>query len=50
MTTPPNGEIYKILEKYRSGAAKEIGAIIRKENPEDIYHAIVSSSFDADRL
>ena len=46
----PNGEIYSILEEYQTGTANNIGKIIRSDNPEDIYHAVVSSSFDADRL
>jgi HD superfamily phosphohydrolase len=30
--------------------ASDIADLLTRENPEDIYHAVVSSSFDADRL
>jgi len=32
------------------GIEKEVARLLTLEDPEDIYHAIVSSSFDADRL
>lgn len=44
------GEVFQILEAHKKGLAKEIADLISAENPTDIYHAIVSSSFDADRL
>lgn len=46
----PESQVRKILEAYRGGLAKEIADLISAENPSDMYHAIVSSSFDADRL
>jgi HD superfamily phosphohydrolase len=30
--------------------AKDVADLLRSENPKDMYHAVVSSSFDADRL
>lgn len=45
----PSGEIYRLLEKHRSGFADQVAELLEKEDPEDIYHAIVSSSFDADK-
>lgn len=50
MICNPRGEVTQILEEYRGGLAGEIADLIRGENPSDMYHAIVSSSFDADRL
>ena len=38
------------MNKYKTGLADEVSALVVSENPTDIYHAIVSSSFDADRL
>lgn len=46
----PNGKIRPILEKRRIGLADEIANLLRRKNPTDVYDAIVSSSFDADRL
>lgn len=46
----PDGLIYPILESHRTGFTEEVATLLEKEDPEDIYHAIVSSSFDADRL
>lgn len=46
----PAGNIYPILEGFRAGMAKAIADLLTAENPSDEYHAIVSSSFDADRL
>ena len=45
-----NGAIYSLLEGRRAGLAEEIATLLEAEDPKDIYHAIVSSSFDADRL
>jgi uncharacterized protein len=45
-----NGQIQKILEGYEQGLAQRVSDLLVLENPTDIYHAIVSSSFDADRL
>jgi HD superfamily phosphohydrolase len=44
------GEIYKTIEEIKPGFADKIADLIVLENPRDIYHAVVSSSFDADRL
>ena len=44
------GRIQPILEAYRPGFTDEVAGLLEKEDPEDIYHAVVSSSFDADRL
>lgn len=44
------GAIRPLLEGYRRGLADEIAVLLETEDPEDIYHAVVSSSFDADRL
>ena len=45
-----NGAIRPILDRRRAGLAEEIARLLELEDPEDIYHAVVSSSFDADRL
>ena len=45
-----SGSIFEILEWFRRGAAEEVAELLEAENPLDEYHAIVSSSFDADRL
>jgi HD superfamily phosphohydrolase len=44
------GKIRPLLEAYRAGFSDEVAALIEADDPTDIYHAIVSSSFDADRL
>ena len=46
----PKGEVLPVLETHRTGFAEQVAALLEKEDPEHIYHAIVSSSFDADRL
>lgn len=46
----PNGKIQPLLEAHRSGLADEVANLLVSETPTDIYDAIVSSSFDADRL
>jgi HD superfamily phosphohydrolase len=45
-----DGAVFKLLEERREGLAEEIAMLLDREDPRDIYHAIVSSSFDADRL
>lgn len=45
----PKGKVFEVLERNK-GLANEIADLIRAETPRDMYHAIVSSSFDADRL
>jgi HD superfamily phosphohydrolase len=44
------GGIRPILEAFSPGFTEKIALLLEKEDPEDIYHAVVSSSFDADRL
>jgi len=46
----PKGHIQPILDGYKSGFTEDVATLLEKEDPEDIYHAVVSSSFDADRL
>ncbi len=43
----PDGEILPILGNAK---AESVASLLEAEDPEDIYHAVVSSSFDADRL
>ncbi len=42
--------MWPILEKFRTGITEEIARLLESDNPADVYHAVVSSSFDADRL
>jgi uncharacterized protein len=44
------GAIYRLLEAYRPGLSEQIAKLLNSDDPADIYHAVVSSSFDADRL
>jgi HD superfamily phosphohydrolase len=46
------GKISPLLKAYRHDGAfcEEVAALVEAEDPGDIYHAVVSSSFDADRL
>lgn len=48
----PDGCIQPLLDGAdgRRGLADAVASLLEKEDPEDIYHAVVSSSFDADRL
>jgi uncharacterized protein len=49
----PQGGIRLLLDESkdgRLGLAEAVASLLEKEDPEDIYHAVVSSSFDADRL
>jgi len=46
----PQCSIQPLLEGFRPGFTNEVASLLEAENPRDIYHAIVSSSFDADRL
>ncbi len=46
----PTGRLQPILESHRRGFTEDVASLLEKEDPEDIYHAVVSSSFDADRL
>ena len=44
------GEIAEVLNDYKPNFAQDVAEIIESEKPRDIYSAIVSSQFDADRL
>ena len=46
------GGIRLLLDDHRpgSGFCEEVAKLIETDDPTDIYHAVVSSSFDADRL
>jgi HD superfamily phosphohydrolase len=44
------GAIRPLLEGHLPGLSEEIATLLEAEDPKDIYHAVVSSSFDADRL
>lgn len=46
----PDGRIQRSLDGHRPGFTEQVASLLQKEDPEDIYDAIVSSSFDADRL
>ena len=46
----PHGAIRPLLEAHRAGFAEDVASLLAAEDPTDIYHAVVSSSFDADRL
>ncbi len=48
----PDGQIRALLEAHRpdGGFADAIADLLEAEDPADIYHAVVSSAFDADRL
>ncbi len=49
MIDDPQGEIKEILSS--GGVSSEaVAELIRAETPTDMYHSVVSSSFDADRL
>lgn len=48
--TNPDGQIRKILSKRFGGSMADEVAELLKGEPADIYAAVVSSSFDADRL
>lgn len=46
----PSGNIEQLLNDFRPNFCSEVAALFGKKDPTDIYHAVVSSSFDADRL
>jgi len=46
----PDTGIATVLEEAERGLADKIAQVIVAETPKDIYGAVVSSSFDADRL
>lgn len=43
-------EISAVLKEMGSGFANDVAGIIQRERPDDMYEAVVSSQFDADRL
>ncbi len=47
-----DGDVFKVLSQEEGGQEliENIARLIELDNPVDIYHAVVSSSFDADRL
>lgn len=45
-----NGEIREALLELGSGFAQDVADLIKREQPHDLYDAVVSSQFDADRL
>jgi len=48
----PHGNIRPLLERFWKGEdfCEEVASLLEADDPRDIYHAVVSSSFDADRL
>lgn len=45
-----NGNIAPLLNGFRAGLAETVASVLESDDPIDFYHAVVSSSFDADRL
>lgn len=45
-----NSEISEVLKQLGSGFADDVADVIRGTGPSTLYHAVVSSQFDADRL
>lgn len=45
-----DGEVADVLNKLGSGFANDVANIISSRSPRNIYDAVVSSQFDADRL
>ena len=43
-------KVHEVLASYSKGFDGEVAALLASETPIDIYSAIVSSQFDADRL
>jgi HD superfamily phosphohydrolase len=48
----PHGPIRPLLDAHwnKGGFCEAVADLLEAEDPADIYHAVVSSSFDADRL
>ncbi|SCX35014.1 HD domain-containing protein [Agrobacterium rosae] len=44
------GKIREILEDFRENFAEKVAEILESDDLTDFYHAVVSSSFDADRM
>lgn len=45
-----NGEIADILHELGSGFENDVADLVRPGSPRHLYHSVVSSQFDADRL
>ena len=45
-----NSEVTKALDVLGNGFSTDVADIIRSQGPKDIYSAVISSQFDADRL
>lgn len=43
-------EVNRVLREVDGGLPGDIGTLLKEEDPEDIFAAVVSSQFDADRL
>jgi HD superfamily phosphohydrolase len=46
----PTSNVRPILERFQDGITEQIADLLKADEPRDVYHAVVSSSFDADRL
>jgi HD superfamily phosphohydrolase len=46
----PSGHIRPLLDEFRPDFCHAVADLVEADDPTDIYHAIVSSAFDADRL
>jgi len=44
------GDVRSILDRTDRDLARQIAQLLEADDPVDFYHAVVSSSFDADRL
>ncbi|NJM00317.1 MAG: HD domain-containing protein [Synechococcaceae cyanobacterium SM2_3_2] len=45
-----NNEVAEVLKELGSGFPRDVSTLISKGTPSDLYDAVVSSQFDADRL
>ncbi len=43
-------QVHRALENRRTGLADQVASLLAQSEPSDIYSAVVSSQFDADRL
>lgn len=46
----PSGGIRPMLDSHKDGFCDAVADLLEADDPIDIYHAVVSSAFDADRL
>ena len=44
------GVLQPLLDLFRKGFCDAVATLLEAEDPVNIYHAVASSSFDADRL